>query len=131
MSPQIKVSTTPKYGKILVDATGRTLYMFTADKHGKSSCSGQCAGFWPPLIASGSHSTATGVKATLFGKTTRSDGKLQISYNGHPLYRFLKDTKAGQTNGQGFNAFGGRWWMLSPAGTPIEQAVAAGGGYGK
>jgi predicted lipoprotein with Yx(FWY)xxD motif len=131
MSPQIKVSTTTKYGRILVDASGRTLYMLTADKNGKSSCSGQCASFWPPLIVSGSHITATGVKASLLGTTTRSDGKLQATYNGHPLYRFLKDTKAGQTNGQGLNVFGGRWWLLSPAGTPVKQAVTAGGGYGK
>jgi predicted lipoprotein with Yx(FWY)xxD motif len=129
MNPQIKVSTT-KYGKILVDAKGRTLYMLTADKHGKSACYGQCATFWPPMIASNSHITATGLKASLLRTTTRSDGKLQVSYNSHPLYRFLKDTKAGQTNGQGLNAFGGMWWVLSPAGTPIKQTAPAGGGYG-
>jgi predicted lipoprotein with Yx(FWY)xxD motif len=131
MSPQIKVSTTTKYGKILVDAKGRTLYMLTADKHGKSSCYGQCASFWPPLVASSSHVTATGLKASLLRTTMRTDGRLQVTYNGHPLYRFAKDTKAGQTNGQGLNAFGGMWWVLSPAGAPIKQAAApAGGGYG-
>lgn len=129
MNPQVKVSTT-KYGKILVDAKGRTLYMLTADKHGKSSCYGQCASFWPPMIASSSHITATGLNASLLRTTRRSDGKLQVSYNGHPLYRFLKDTKARQTNGQGLNAFGGLWWVLSPAGTPIKKTASAGGGYG-
>jgi predicted lipoprotein with Yx(FWY)xxD motif len=131
MNPQIEVSTTTKYGKVLVDAKGRTLYMLTADKHGKSSCDGQCASFWPPMIASSSHVTSTGLKASLLRTTMRTDGRLQVSYNGHPLYRFAKDTKAGQTNGQGLNAFGGMWWVLSPAGTPIKQAAApAGGGYG-
>jgi predicted lipoprotein with Yx(FWY)xxD motif len=131
MSPQIKVSTTTKYGTILVDAKGRTLYVLTADKRGKSSCYGQCASFWPPMIASNSHVTATGLKSSLLRTTTRTDGRLQVSYNGHPLYRFAKDTKPGQTNGQGLNAFGGMWWVLSPAGTPIKQAAApAGGGYG-
>lgn len=138
---QVKVSKT-KLGQILVNAQGRTLYMFAADKHGKSTCYGQCATFWPPLLTSSAHVTGTGVTASLLSTTKRTDGKLQITYNGHPLYRFLKDAKSGQTNGQGLNASGGLWWVMSPAGTAIKHAASAtttttttttpttGGGYG-
>jgi predicted lipoprotein with Yx(FWY)xxD motif len=141
---QVKVSKT-KLGRILVNAQGRTLYMFAADKHGKSTCYGQCATFWPPLLTNSAHVTGTGVTASLLGTTKRTDGKLQITYNGHPLYLFLKDTKSGQTNGEGLNASGGLWWVISPAGAVIKHAAIAspatttttttttpapGGGYG-
>jgi predicted lipoprotein with Yx(FWY)xxD motif len=112
---QVKVSKTP-LGSILVNAKGRTLYMFAADKKGKSVCYGECATFWPPLLTSSSHPAGAGVKAALLGTTKRTGGKLQITYNGHPLYTFLKDKKAGQTSGQGLNVSGGLWWVLSPAG---------------
>lgn len=129
---QVKVSTT-KLGRILVNGQGRTLYMFSADKRGKSSCYGQCAAFWPPLITSSKQVTETGLKMSMLSTTKRTDGKLQVTYNGHPLYRFSKDTKAGQTSGQGLNVSGGLWWVLSPAGTPIKHAstpTSSGGGGG-
>jgi predicted lipoprotein with Yx(FWY)xxD motif len=128
-STQIKVSKT-KYGKILVNAQGRTLYMFAADKRGTSSCYGKCASYWPPLLTTSSHVTATGLTAAKLGTTKRKDGKLQVTYNGHPLYRFVQDSKAGQTSGQGLNISGGLWWVLSPAGTPTKHATAAGTGTG-
>lgn len=120
---QIKVSKT-KLGRIIVNAQGRTLYMFAADKHAKSTCYGKCAMFWPPLLTSSTHIAASGLKAPLLDTTKRTDGKLQITYNGHPLYLFLNDTKPGQTTGQGLNASGGLWWVLSPAGTAIKRAAA-------
>lgn len=136
---QVKVAKTA-LGRILVNAQGRTLYMFAADKHGKSVCYGKCATFWPPLLTTSTRVAGTGVKVSLLGTTMRTGGKLQVTYNGHPLYRFLKDTKSGQTSGQGLNASGGLWWVMSPAGTVIKKtAVAAttttttttsGGGYG-
>jgi predicted lipoprotein with Yx(FWY)xxD motif len=128
-SSQIKVASSTKYGKLLVDATGRTLYMFAPDKHGTSTCYGTCAHYWPPMIVSSTHVTATGVTMSRLGTTKRHDGRLQATYNGHPLYRFLKDTKAGQTNGEGLNLSGGLWWVLSPAGAPIKHAASGGGGY--
>lgn len=131
-SPSVKVATT-KLGRILVNAQGRTLYMFTADKHGRSACNGACATFWPPLVTSSTHVSGTGVKASLLGTTKRADGKLQVTFDHHPLYLFAKDAKAGQTTGQGLNVYGGHWWVLSPSGTAIKQAPAAapapGGGY--
>ena len=106
-------------GTILVDSHGRTLYLFAKDKNGKSACSGACAAYWPPLMASGKPRALAGVKASLLGTTRRSNGRLQVTYRHHPLYRYAGDTSKGQLNGQGLNDFGGYWWVLSPAGTKI------------
>jgi predicted lipoprotein with Yx(FWY)xxD motif len=114
-------------GRILVDARGRTLYLFGKDKHGKSACAGQCAAFWPPLIASGKPLAIAGAKASLLGTTKRADGRLQVTYNHHPLYRFVKDTKKGQTNGEEVDAFGAQWYALSPAGAKVEKNDAKSG----
>ncbi len=105
-------------GKVLVGANGRTLYLFTADKGTKSVCYGQCATYWPPLIA-GKPTAGAGLNASLLGTTKRKDGKLQVTYKGHPLYFFQPDKKAGDINGQGFVHFGGSWWTVSAAGAKI------------
>ena len=110
-------------GRILVDARGHTLYLFAKDKR-KSSCTGKCAGFWPPLITSGKPLASAGAKASLLGTTRRTDGRLQVTYNNHPLYTFVKDLKKGQTNGEEVDAFGAEWYALSPTGSRIENASA-------
>ena len=110
---------TTAVGKVLVAANGHTLYLFTADKAKKSTCYGQCAGYWPPLFAA-KPTAGAGVKASLLGTTKRKDGKLQVTYAGHPLYFFAQDKKTGQVNGQGFVHFGGSWWVVSAAGTSIK-----------
>jgi predicted lipoprotein with Yx(FWY)xxD motif len=115
-------------GRILVNSRGHTLYLFEKDKHGKSACTGQCPTFWPPLIATVKPRAGAGARASLLGTTKRSDGRLQVTYNHHPLYTFVKDTKKGQTNGEGVNAFGAEWYGVSPAGAKVEKA--GGGGYG-
>jgi predicted lipoprotein with Yx(FWY)xxD motif len=107
-------------GKVLVGPNGRTLYLFTADKGGKSGCYGQCATYWPPLITKGKPRAGTGIKAKLLGVTKRKNGKLQVTYRGHPLYFFLLDKKVGDIKGQGYVHFGGSWWVLSAAGTRIK-----------
>lgn len=117
-------------GTILVNAQGRTLYMFMKDKRDKSACSGQCATYWPPLITSGKPHAGAGAKATLLATFKRSDGRMQVTYNGHPLYRFAQDTKAGQTNGEGSSAFGAKWYAVSPAGAKVMKSSSSGGGYG-
>jgi predicted lipoprotein with Yx(FWY)xxD motif len=114
-------------GRILVDGRGRTLYLFEKDKRGKSSCTGQCAAFWPPLIASGKPAAAAGAKASLLGTTRRPDGRLQVTYNHHPLYTFVKDTRKGHTNGEGVNAFGAEWYATSPTGAQVEKSKSTGG----
>jgi predicted lipoprotein with Yx(FWY)xxD motif len=108
-------------GRILVDSRGRTLYLFGKDRNGKSACSGKCASFWPPLIAAGKPRAGAGTRASLLGTTRRADGRRQVTYNHHPLYRFVKDTKKGQTNGEGVNAFGGVWDAVSPAGAKVVR----------
>jgi predicted lipoprotein with Yx(FWY)xxD motif len=108
-------------GRILVDGRGRTLYLFEKDKSGKSACNGQCTTFWPPLIASGKPLASAGAKASLLGTTKRADGRLQVTYNHHPLYTFVKDTRKGQTKGEEVDAFGGEWYALSPAGAKVEK----------
>src|SRR5215470_5038147 len=123
-------------GRILVDGHGRTLYLFAKDKHGMSTCSGACAAFWPPLLASGKPLAKSGAKASLLGTIRRADGRLQVTYNHHPLYTFIKDTAKGQTNGEGFFIYGAKWWAVSPAGAKVVAGTAAGsgssssGGYG-
>ncbi len=119
-------------GSILVDSQGRTLYLFQADSGTTSSCTGSCAVAWPPLRATGQPTAGNGVDASMLGTTQRTDGDPQVTYNGHPLYTFVKDTKSGQTTGEGVNAFGGLWYALSPAGDQVTGAAAApttGNGY--
>jgi predicted lipoprotein with Yx(FWY)xxD motif len=117
--PSVQVRRTG-LGQILVDSHGRTLYLFKKDTGGKSRCSGSCAVNWPPLLATGRPTAGSGVKASKLATTSRSDGKTQVVYNGHPLYRFVADTKPGNTNGEGLTAFGARWFVVSPAGNEIR-----------
>jgi predicted lipoprotein with Yx(FWY)xxD motif len=110
-----------KLGTFLVGTNGRTLYLFEKDKTSKSTCSGQCATYWPPLLTTGRPKAAGKAKASLLGTTKRSDGKLQVTYKGHPVYYFIQDTKAGQTNGEGFNGFGAKWYAMAPSGKKIDK----------
>jgi predicted lipoprotein with Yx(FWY)xxD motif len=114
-------------GRILVNSRGHTLYLFGKDRNGKSACSGQCATFWPPLVANGKPRVAGGAKASLIGRIKRADGRRQVTYNHHPLYTFVKDTKRGQTHGEGLSAFGARWYAVSPAGAKVVRRPAGNG----
>ena len=108
-------------GRILVDSKGITLYDFVQDKGTASTCYGACAALWPPLLTTGKPIAGPGVRASLLGTTKRKDGKLEVTYAGHPLYYFVTDRKRGQTTGQGINQFGAPWWVLSPAGKEIHR----------
>jgi predicted lipoprotein with Yx(FWY)xxD motif len=110
-----------RLGRILVDSKGITLYDFPPDKGTTSVCYGACAALWPPLITKGKPVAGPGVRASLLGTTKRKDGKLEVTYNRHPLYYFVSDRKPGQTTGQGLNQFGGPWWVLSAAGKEIHR----------
>jgi predicted lipoprotein with Yx(FWY)xxD motif len=114
-------------GKILVNSKGRTLYLFQADSGTTSTCADACAVAWPPLT-SAAPKVGKGAKASLASTATRSDGKPQVIYNGHPLYTYSGDKKAGNTNGQGVSAFGGLWYVLSPTGTEITSTPSTTGG---
>src|SRR5215475_5652924 len=115
-----------KLGKVLAGKSGKTLYLFMADKHGKSACYGKCASFWPPLLA-GKPTAGTGVKAGLLGTTKRKNGTKQVTYAGHPVYFFKLDKKAGQANGEGQDFFGGLWWGVSASGKAVKHAAGGGG----
>ena len=108
-------------GRILVDSKGITLYDFVKDKGTTSACYGACAALWPPLTTKGKPVAGRGVRASLLGTTKRKDGKLEVTYGGHPLYYFVTDRKPGQTTGQGVNQFGGPWWVISAAGKEIHR----------
>jgi predicted lipoprotein with Yx(FWY)xxD motif len=110
-----------KLGTILVDGKGRTLYDFVKDKGTMSACYDACAALWPPLLTNGKPHAGHGVRAALLGTTKRHDGKLEVTYNHHPLYYYVADSKAGQTTGQGVNQFGAPWWVLNAAGKEIHR----------
>ena len=112
-------------GTYLTDSTGRTLYDFVSDTSTSSSCSGQCVQFWPPLTTTGAPTASGGATASLLGTITRTDGTLQVTYNGHPLYYFKEDTAAGDTKGQGVDGFGAKWWLVNAAGSSITTSGAS------
>jgi predicted lipoprotein with Yx(FWY)xxD motif len=116
----IAVATSAKLGQILVDGSGKTVYLFVADTGTASTCYTGCAAIWPPVLTTGAPQAGTGAQASLLGTTTRTDGKIEVTYAGHPLYYFVQDKKAGDTTGQGINGFGALWWVLSPSGTAMH-----------
>jgi predicted lipoprotein with Yx(FWY)xxD motif len=107
------------YGKVLFDGKSRALYLFGRDKTGKSSCYGSCATAWPPYIVTHKPRAGVGVKASLIGTTRRKGGKLQVTYGGHPLYRYEGDPK-GQVKCQGVNNSGGVWLVVAPSGKAVR-----------
>jgi predicted lipoprotein with Yx(FWY)xxD motif/uncharacterized cupredoxin-like copper-binding protein len=131
---------TTKLGKTLVDAKGMTLYLLTADSRakGKSVCYGTCAKYWPPLLATRTPKAGSGAKQALLGVAKRTGGTSQVTYRGHRLYLFKKDTKPGQVNGQRLHGFGGpfctanlaskpcAWYAVSPSGSAITRTVNSG-----
>ncbi|HSC51139.1 MAG TPA: hypothetical protein VLD16_12820 [Gaiellaceae bacterium] len=108
-------------GKIVVDARGRTLYLFEKDTRRHSACSGACAAYWPPLLTHGAPAARGGAMQRLLGTITRANGTRQVTYAGHPLYRYILDSKRGQTTGEGSQLFGAGWDALTPAGKKIER----------
>ncbi len=107
-----------KLGKVLADAQGHTLYIFTKDANGTSACSGACATAWPPAQATGTPTAAAGITATAWSTITRADGTTQLAVNGQPLYTYAEDAAPGDTTGQGSNQV---WWVVGPDGTAIKS----------
>jgi predicted lipoprotein with Yx(FWY)xxD motif len=126
----VVVANDPTLGNVLADSQGHTLYLFQRDTGTKSTCTGACAVSWPPLRATGKTVAGNGISASKLGTTPRSDGKPQVTYNGHPLYTFASDQNAGDASGQGVNAFGGLWYTVSPAGTAVTTAASSSSGGG-
>jgi predicted lipoprotein with Yx(FWY)xxD motif len=109
-------------GKVLVDARGRTLYLYTPDGRNRSTCDGACASAWPPLLTTGRPRAGRGLRSKLLGETMRRDGTRQVTYAGHPLYRFAADAKAGETTGEGV---GGIWYAVSAQGKKVAPKQSA------
>jgi len=111
-------------GTFLTDGSGRSVYMFAKDAMNASACSGACASAWPPVTTAGTPAASGGAKSSDLGTLTRSDGTKQVTYDGHALYYFAGDSSAGQTNGQGVNGFGAKWWLVAPSGAIITGTGA-------
>jgi predicted lipoprotein with Yx(FWY)xxD motif len=106
-------------GTFLTDGSGRAVYMFAKDGTNASACDGACASAWPPVTTTGSPVASGGAQSSDLGTFTRSNGAKQVTYNGHALYYFAGDSSAGQTNGQGVDGFGAKWWLVAPSGAII------------
>lgn len=102
-------------GSYLTDADGRAIYLFTLDDERTSTCEAACAGAWPPIV--GDPMAGEGVDADLLGNAERGDGSIQVTYDGHPLYRYAADSGPGETSGHGFN---GVWFLVGPDGSCLD-----------
>ena len=109
-----------RFGKVLFDGSGRTLYLFKRDKSARSSCSGACANAWPPFLTTKAPKAGAGARASLLGTTKRADGTVQVTYAGHPLYYFSGDKKPGQIKCENVVNFGGLWLVVSPGGAAVK-----------
>ncbi len=109
----------------LTDGSGRAVYLWAKDTGDVSTCTGACAGAWPPVTASGTVTASGSAKASDLGTITRSDGTKQVTYDGHPLYYFAGDSGPGTATGQGSDNFGAKWWLVAPSGSDITGTVAS------
>jgi predicted lipoprotein with Yx(FWY)xxD motif len=119
-------------GMVLVDSKGMTLYDFKKDQGTESSCYGECAQAWPPLLTKGEPQPSNGADASLLGTTERKDGTMQVTYDEHPLYGFVGDKAPGEANGNNVDAFGAEWYALNSSGEEPsggEEESSGGGGY--
>lgn len=126
-SATVQTAKSSKYGTVLVNSRGRTLYRYTLDKKGVSNCKGACAKLWLALVLKGSvkPTAGSGAKASLLGTIKRSAGVRQVTYAGFPLYMYAGDSKAGDVKGEGFEK---TWYVVDTKGALVKQAVSGGGG---
>jgi predicted lipoprotein with Yx(FWY)xxD motif len=121
--PTVKTAKIADLGTVLVNGSGLTLYRFTTDKKGSSSCNGSCAALWPPLLAGkGKPVAGTGVAAAKLGTLKRSTGQLQVTYGGYALYRFASDKKPGEAKGEGLE---GSWYAVAPSGALVKTSATS------
>jgi predicted lipoprotein with Yx(FWY)xxD motif len=118
--------------RVLADQRGHTLYLWTGDRGGRSGCYGDCLHDWSPLVTAGKvfARSGSGLNQKLLGATRRRDGKLQVTYNRHPLYTYHSDNGPGQDYGQGCAGFSsGHWWMVNRSGNAVRGIVGICQGY--
>ena len=113
-APAVSVRSS-QYGRILFDGRGYVLYAFTADGRNRSNCSGACARSWPPYVV------AKRPAGRLLGTTRRSDGRLQVTYAGRPLYYYIADRRPGQILCQNVSEYGGIWRVIRPSGNLVRH----------
>lgn len=107
-----------EYGRVVADAKGEAFYLFDKENGPKSECYGACARAWPPVLTSGKPRAGNGLAASLLGTTKRRNGKLQVTYAGHPLYYYVDDSP-GTILCQNVEEFGGLWLVVKPNGAPV------------
>ena len=110
------------FGTVLVGPNSHTVYLFLKDKGTTSQCNGACAKVWAPLTSSGQPQTGAGLKASLLATSKRSDGTMQVTYGGHPLYYYDDDKKPGMTEGEGKKEFGAEWYAVGSDGKKVEKS---------
>lgn len=125
---QISTRTLPGLGSVLVNAQGRTLYVFAPDKAKKVTCVGACAAVWPPLaLSTGQKPVVSGqAKASLVGSDPNPAGGRTVTYAGWPLYTYVTDTSAGSARGQALSLNGGVWDVIAPSGKVITKKASTG-----
>ncbi|HEY2741483.1 MAG TPA: hypothetical protein VGI69_04795 [Gaiellaceae bacterium] len=116
-------------GRVLVDNEGHSVYLFEKDESGESYCGGACAAVWPPLATSTAPRAGVGVQDAALGTIKRSDGDMQVTYHGHPLYYYAADASTpGKTKGEDIDQFGDSWYLVGSQGQPVEPENHSGGG---
>jgi predicted lipoprotein with Yx(FWY)xxD motif len=127
--PTVKTAKVPALGKVVVSASGRTLYHYTDESRGKVACAGACAKLWPPLLLKAGMKpvAGAGIVASKLGTLKRPDGTSQVTYGGLGLYLYMGDKKAGDTNGEGIES---SWYAVSPAAKIVKEPAAAASGDG-
>lgn len=128
--PTVTEFKSAKYGMILENAAGRTLYGLTSDKANKSVCTGICTTYWPPLSPKGKLVAGKGLHKSWLKSFVRSGKTHQVEYHGIPLYRYSGDSGHGQVHGFGIASNGGKWYPVSPKGSLVKKKVSGGGGGG-
>ena len=109
-----------RFGRILVDGKGRALYLFTREPSTRSRCYGQCAVAWPPFYARGRLRAGSGLDADKLGSSRRRAGRRIVTYNGHPLYYYVSDTRPGEVTCHNVVEFGGTWLVVNPEGNAVS-----------
>jgi len=135
-STSFSTATVSGVGKVLVDGSGRTVYILTANMHSNVPCTDAsgCTGLWPDLPLPDGSSGAkagTGVKASLLSTKKLSDGESYPTYNGWLVYEYSGDSGPGEANGQGMKSFGGTWYVLNASGTPVTTMSGGSSGGGR
>ena len=116
----LTVANAPGVGPVVVEAKGFTVYDFHKDKGATSSCYGECAKVWPPVLTDGEPQVGEGANLALLGIAMRKDGSKQVTYAGHPLYTYEADKKPGEANGNDIDSFGAEWYALKGNGKEAE-----------